>query len=792
MRSILLFCPLLVLLFATQARAQISGTVTHEREEPLPNATVLLLPDSIFAITDADGKFTIVPTRNGDHTVEAAYLAHGSMRKAVRYEGSPLTVDFSLIYSTEKLGEVIIAGEHGHHDEMLSNVHLEEGFVEMQTRGALAQTLDRVAGVSAINVGVGISKPVIRGLFGSRVIVMADNIKQEGQQWGSDHGLEIDQYDVEEVEIVKGPASLQYGSDGLGGVLNVLPRKIPEKNTISGSVLGNFRSNNLHGGGAVKLAVNVNHVFGSLRYSRQEFGDYAVPADSFTYNDFRLPIIGGTLKNTAGQEQNISGTVGVLRKWGLTRVDISHYELNVGLFSGAVGVPRSYALTPDGDGRNVDFPSQRVRHLKAVVSQEFFFNDEEILHIHVGFQQNTRQEFSFPEFHSLPNADPTDRLAMELQLRTWTINGHYAHRINAKLKNTYGLDGQYQRNAVAGFEYLLPEFRTWRSGIYAISAWDATDRLMVQGGLRGDYGNNTTDFRQRYVYASSGAVRDSLSSPATNTDFFNISGSLGINYALKKKEWWLKANVGKSFRVPYPNETVSNGMHHGTFRHEIGTPDLDSEHGYQLDISTEWKRAKWQGSVAGFFNYFDNYIYLSPSGQFSTLPEAGQVYRYQQHDAIYAGFEADWEYTPWPWLQLHQAYEYVWNVNVETSLPLPFTPPGSMLSEVRLQHKGISVFQDAYLFVADRYVLAQNRVDRNELTTPEYNLLDVGLGFKVRGSKFKVAHLEVSFMVQNVLNTSYLNHLSRYRLIGVPEQGRNFVVTVKVPFSIKTTGKRGG
>lgn len=774
---------MLVMIPFAESFAQIRGTVTHERNEVLPNATVLLLPDSVYTVTDTRGRFTLAPERHGDFEVEVRYVAHGSDKKRVRYDGSPVELDFSLRFSSERLGEVLIEGEHGHHDEMLSNVHLEQGFVEMQTRGALAQTLERVPGITSINVGVGIAKPVIRGLYGNRVIVMSDNVKQEGQQWGTDHGLEIDQYDVGEVEIVKGPASLQYGSDGLGGVVNILPRAIPERNTLSGHVLGNFRSNNLHGGGAAKMAVNVNNIFGSVRYSRQQWGDYTVPADSFDYLGYRLPISGGVLKNTAGREQNISGTVGILRGHGLTRLDVTHYDLHIGLFSGAVGIPRSYALQDDGNSRNVEFPSQRVTHTKAVLSQELFFHDDEILHLHVGFQQNLRQEFSFPEYHSLPDAGE-DRLAMELLLRTWTLNGHYTHRPRPDLRNTYGFDGQYQTNTVAGFEYLLPGFSTWRSGLYAISAWDATDRLLVQGGLRGDYGKNITDFRQRYVFNGNGAIRDSLSSPATDSDFFNASGSLGINYELRPEHWWLKVNVGKSFRIPYPNETVSNGMHHGTFRHEVGTPDLGTEHGYQLDVSTEWELNRWRGSLAGYFNYFDGYIYLSPSGQFSTLPEAGQVYRHAQHDAIYTGFEAEWTWSPLKWLRLHQAYEYVWNINVETSLPLPFTPPGSMLSEMRFMHDEVKVLRDMYLFVSHRHVLAQNRVDRNEMSTPAYDLLDAGIGFKVSATRLWMPHLELTLSVQNLLNTPYLSHLSRYRLINVPEQGRNVVLTIKVPFSL--------
>jgi len=769
-----------------QVTAQVSGVVSHERNEPLPNATILLLPDSLFAISDINGRYRFEYVPLGDHRLVASYVAHGSETKEFKYKGSPVVLDFSLAFDTDLLGEAIVQGEHGHAEEVLRNVHLEEGFVEMETKAALAQSLDRVAGIAAINVGVGVSKPVIRGLSNNRIIVLTDNVKQEGQQWGADHGLEVDQYDVEEVEILKGPASLQYGSDGLGGVINVLPEKIPEKGKLSGVVLGNFRSNNLHGGGSARIALNINNAFGSIRYSFQQFGDYSVPAGSFDYNNFRLPIIDRTLKNTAGQEQNISGFVGILRSWGLTRVDVSHYSLDVGLFSGAVGIPRSYALTDDGDHRNIDEPRQSVRHLKAVLSQEVFLPDHQVLHLHLGFQENIRREYSFPEFHSVPTVDPNNTLALELRLRTFTLNGHFDHEVSEKLTNTYGFDAQYQMNLRDGFELFLPNFQTVRSGIYAISNWQATPKLLVQGGLRADYGKNISEYSKRYVYSAANAIVDSLESAATNDDYFNVSGSVGLNRKLATKGE-LRFNVGKSFRVPYPNETSSNGVHHGTFRHEVGNPDLKTEHGYQLDLSTDWQWKKVSLNVAGYFNFFQNYIYLSPSAKFSSLPEAGQLFEYKQHNVIYTGGELNWGYRPLKFLELSQAYEYVWNYNLETGLPLPFTPPGSILSEVRLRTEKLWIFHNAYLFINDHYVFAQNRVDRNEPQTPDYNLINAGLGFDLKLSDMErfVSSLQIRFSVQNIADEQYFNHLSRYRWINVPEQGRNFVVTVKIPIQYR-------
>ena len=167
-------------------------------------------------------------------------------------------------------------------------------FFKKNLEGTFANSIEKLPGISAINVGVGIAKPVIRGLSANRIIVNHQGIKQESQQWGSDHGLEIDQFDVERVEIIKGPGSLQYGSDGLGGVINIMPGNLIPENSLQGSVLGVHKTNNDHWGGSAKLAVNINNWFINTRYSRQDFADYSVPGNSFIYNGFELPIANGT------------------------------------------------------------------------------------------------------------------------------------------------------------------------------------------------------------------------------------------------------------------------------------------------------------------------------------------------------------------------------------------------------------------------------------------------------------------------------------------------------------------
>ena len=218
----------------------------------------------------------------------------------------------------------------------------------------------------------------------------------------------------------------------------------------------------------------------------------------------------------------------------------------------------------------------------------------------------------------------------------------------------------------------------------------------------------------------------------------------------------------------------------------MGTPDLDSEHGYQLDLSADWTFDNFEGGFALYFNYFDNYIYLGPTfpARFSPLPEAGQIFRYRQDDAIYAGFELQWTWEFLSNLELHQAIDFVQSYNPKTKLALPFTPQPAIKTDLRYSADGKNWFKDFFFEITHEYHFAAEgrlRVDRSEQSTPAYQLWGLGIGsdFLLGGKQ----EIQLNCQVQNVFHTRYLAHLSRYRLINVPEQGRNIVLSIKVPFS---------
>ncbi len=784
---------ILLLHFSIQLFSQISGVILDEHtEESLPLATLLLLPDSVYTTSDFDGYFSFQNLKDGRYQIYVSYVGFEpySTYVQVKDKKSPkLTILLHPDHAT--LHTIEITDEHAKQEESLTNEHINKDFITENLQGALAKSIEKLPGISAINVGVGIAKPVIRGLSSNRIIVNHQGIKQEGQQWGNDHGLEIDQFDVERVEIIKGPGSLQYGSDGLGGVINIMPSKIIPKNTFRGSLLGVYKNNNEHIGGSAHIGINKNNFFVNARYSRQDFADYRVPGTEFVYNDFILPIHNETLKNTAGNEESYSVALGTSQKWGVTRLHFSKYFLEAGLFSGAVGIPRSYQLEDDLNNRDIDVPKQEVTHYRASINQAFLLGEDHLV-IDAGFQHNLRQEFSNPEFHSIRASElnPNNTLALELALETFSLAAHYEDHLRDEHDENdwqfvYGFNTQWQNNQRGGFEILLPNFRTFRGGIFSIAEKKLKENWLINGGVRFDYGTNRTEFYQQYVYDSNENILDSLSAPQTDDTFFNWSASVGSNLTLQGGTWILKTNLGKSFRVPYPSETVSNGLHHGTFRHEVGTPDLTSEHGYQLDVSLDTKRKKFWGSLAFYFNYFDNYIYLAPTGSFSPLPEAGQLFRYRQDDAIYTGGELQWTYDVFSFLRLHQAIDFIQSYNPKTRLALPFTPQPSIKTDLRYSLINQQWLENFYLELSHQYHFAASgplRVDRTERATPAYQLWGLGCGFDLKLGKQTI---ETNFQVQNLLNTSYLNHLSRYRLINVPEQGRNFIASIKIPFNGK-------
>jgi iron complex outermembrane receptor protein len=776
----------LLLSHLTWGQYSITGKVLDEQGEPLIGATIMVHELNRGTVTQLNGSYQLNNLKPAHYHLHVNFVGYESVVENVLLNEDK-QIDFRLSSTSLELNEIVIESNHyktGPKEQTLSMEIVDKNYLRKNRKGSLVNSLEDLPGINAINTGVGISKPVIRGMSFNRVIVNDQGIKQEGQQWGTDHGLEIDLFSPGRVEIIKGPSSLMYGSDGLGGVINIFPEPIPNAGEMKGELQTLYKSNNhLYGGSVMVENDPGDHVY-RFRLSHQQFGDYRVPANSFIYNSFNLPLYDGILKNTAGSELNFSAMGGIKKDWGYSTVTVSNFHQKAGLFAGAIGIPREYQLTPDGNLRNIDLPRQVINHFK-VISNTNLLVANNWLELDLGYQYNYRREESEPHAHG-KGPRPEGILAHGLRLQTFTLNARYFKKLNRDHSRIFGVQGQYQINTREGFEFLLPQFNAANVGVFVYEEWSWADAFTFNGGIRFDYGNREISSFQEPIYRNETDIeRYYQRNPNINRTFYNFSGGAGLSF-YPNKRFNAKVNIGSSFRQPTPAALSMHGIHHGTFRHEMGDSTLSAERGYQLDLSFSYLRPQVSIVLTPYVSWYQNYIYLAPTSRFSSsldpqaFPEGGQIYQYRQHDTFFGGGELSVEYHPIPSLHLKTGTEYVYNYNFDTFLPLPFTPPLSVLFDANLELPIKSrIFSQTSFGANVKHGWPQNRVDRNEMTTPGYTLvgLSAGTNLQAFGESF-----DFVASAQNLLNTQYFNHLSRYRLLNLPEQGRNITVSLIYSF----------
>ena len=757
-----------------QGQLRLSGAVVNEVGEPLVGASVLLHELQLGRVTSNSGQFEFTNLKAGAYHLHVHFLGYAAQSVDIRLQRDE-QIEIILKPSTLELQEILVENDLTKTNEGQQTQRTDivsDDYIRKYAGLTLMQSLERMPGIQTINTGIGISKPVIRGLSFNRVAVTENGIKQEGQQWGIDHGLELDQFNVGRVEILKGPASLLYGSDAMAGVIQIKPALFPAEDKIEGSLSLLGRTVNDHLGTSASVQGHQkNGLVYRFRATAHQYGDYKLPADSFQYNRFIIPIPNRRLENTAGEELHLSGSVGLHKRWGYSHLNLSSFNQKIGFFPGAIGRPLGYRVVDDGNRRNIALPSQHIRHYK-ISSNSSVILGRNWLEVDLGFQRNDRAELSLPHAHGRPLLDSSDNLAHGLTLDTWSYNTRYHIKIDSTVSFILGSSGQYQQNRISGFEFLIPAYNALQLGAFAMLQWQYTPKLFTSFGLRYDLGQLQSDAYTESIFIN-GQLTDRQRAPQIDRFFHNVSGAWGFSYT-PSKALNLKAHLGSSFRLPTIPELGSNGVHHGSFRHEVGDSTLRPERGWQIDLGMQYQEARWAFRLNPYFNYFTNYIYLRPTGIFTFLPEGGQIFQYAQGSVVHTGTELQLEYHLIENLHLALMGEYVWMKNLDTGVPLPWTSPGSLTWEVEYSfNRSPRWLSKPYVGFDWRWMMAQNRVDRNEEPTPAYQLVNLQMGSDFRLGK---KNLQLRLLANNLFDVRYLNHLSRYRLLNLPEPGRNLQV----------------
>lgn len=776
--------------FAQQDKVgvSISGTVLDENGDALPGADLFIHELNRGTIANDDGYFVFKNVKKGHYHMHVNFVGYEAQNVDLHAEDGDLKLSIVMKPSNLELHAVVVEDNmlKTEKKELSQSIEVaDENFLAKNRGTNLVSSLDNLAGINSISTGTNVAKPVIRGLSFNRVIVTENGVKQEGQQWGADHGLEVDQYNVGRVEIVKGPASLQYGSDGIGGMLAIKPALPPREGTIEAELMASGRSNNNLIGTSTMVGMNKGGNFFRVRFSSQDFGDYQVPADSFVYNSYVLPIVNQKLKNTAGQERNVNATVGLNKHWGFTHLTVSNYFTNIGFFSGAHGIPQAGELADDGDDRNIGLPRQQVNHLKVVSNSSVIIRNN-WLEWDLSFQRNDRKEFSTPHSHGFGPA-PEGDLELNLILDTYAAALRYNVNKTEKYHQVHGANAQMQKQTTDGYSFLLPEYGNMSAGAFTYHKYNVSDKFIVNGGLRFDYAQVDISQAERAVYVSTDSIDGyELINPEINRTFYNFSGGAGLSW-FPVERLNLKLNLGTAYKIPTVPELASNGIHHGAFRHEKGDTALTSERSYQVDLNLNYRNKDFLVSVSPFFNYFPNFIFLNPSAKFSPFIEAGQIYQYEQSEAVNTGVDLSLDYHITKSIHFGINGDFVWAQNLETSYPMPFTPPASIVTELEYEFGKLpKLLRETYVGITSRTTASQNRVARNEPATDGFQLFHFNVGTGIAMGK---QVLNIRFQVNNVFNTQYFVHLNQYRRLNIPEPGRNFQLTLKLPLQYKLKHK---
>ena len=594
-------------------------------------------------------------------------------------------------------------------------------------------------GISQLTTGAGISKPVIRGLGYNRVLVVNDGVRQEGQQWGDEHGLEIDDHSVHSVEILKGPASLMYGSDAMAGVLIMHSMPTLSEGQLQGSVSTGFQTNNGMFDYSLNMAGRQQDIVWNVRYSEKMAHEYKTPVD-------------GYVPGTQMHDRAVSALLGVNKMWGHSHLRFSYYHLTPSMAEGERDATTG-ELVHDYELKTYheQLPFQQVQHYKATWDNAIHVGPGMLKAI-IAYQQNRRREYE----------DNTTDPELYFRLHTLTYDVRYQLATQG-YKWAGGIGGMYQRSENLAEEALVGYATVQKD----INKWTFSGGLRADNRHVNDYGN-----------------------------YSGLTGSIGSVYRASNK-LNLRLNLARGFRAPNMSELGSDGVHEGTLRYELGNASLKSEYSWQADLGIDYEGRYVSAQASLFLNRIENYIFAHRIPM--VVDPEFNTYSYTQGDALLKGFEASVDFHPIHQLHFGNSFSYVdaRQLNqTEDRRYLPMIPAPRWSSDLKYEitHKG-HYLNNSYVAVGLDCYLPQNhyyKADETETRTSSYTLVNVSAGTDLLWKGHKVAELYLS--AQNLFDRAYQNHLSRLKYTdvnvvtgqqGIYNMGRNITMKLIVPVSFK-------
>ncbi len=732
--SLFLIFLILFVSFLRGKAQTIQGKVLEQTtNKPLHGAIVYLHDLKTGVLTDSNGVFILKKFKPKRLHLQIIYTGYKTLDTTLSLQSKS-----ELVFHLQKLHidlqEVTISttASKTSEDNIVSVERKKINELQASAPLTLSEAIASMNGVSQITTGTGIGKPVIRGLSGARIVTYALGMRMENQQWGEEHGLGVGAPGIESVELIKGPASLLYGADAIGGVLIFSEEKYALPNSIETSLYSDFHSNTQGINTQIGIKVNKKGIKWNAFAGLSSFADYQIPNGKYVFN-------------SRFQEKNFKFSYGFsLGNW-FSNIRYAYLQNLPGIVEDSLFAPRQE--------RTFVIPFQKIE-THIISSENILFTGNSKWELTLGYSDNYRREFE--ESNSYPS------VGLDLQTFFYNIKW-YSPKYQKHFDYVFGIQGMHKKNTNTGTEILIPDAQTTDAGIFGLMNiyWR---NVRLQGGIRADLRKMLTSEMQE----------DTLIIPSFGNSYRGLSFSFGALYTGSNTT--IRFNISNGFRAPNSIELLADGIHYGGNRYLTGNTSLTTENALQLDLFGEKKFAHWSFFLNPFYNFIRNYIYLAPQ---ASVINGYPLWKYEQADVFLTGGEGGFHIHPHIFHGLHWESSFAWVIagKKQTNEPLPMIPQPSIKNSLSLTIEKGKKIQWQKIYITHLYKFPQNRVSLPESPVPAYHLIHIGTAFLTKVFSVPV---EIKTGVHNLFNTRYIDNLSRLKWDGVPAPGRNFFVGINL------------
>ena len=729
----------------------------------LDGTFVILKENNQTQITNSHGSFTFSGLCSGIHDLVIQHV--GCRDTVIRVElKKDLKLTIRLPHSAVELDEIDVMDKQPDMVRSQTVNDIKDKDLD-RTRGqSLGESLKLVSGVTTLNTGSTISKPMIHGMQGYRILILNNGIRQEGQQWGNEHAPEIDPFIAQKLSVIKGSNAVRYGSDAMAGVILVEPNDLPD----TAAVTGELNLVGMSNGQAGVASGILQGYFDKLKgLSWRVQGTYKKGGNIQTPTYY--------LKNTGVEEMNYSYTLGYHRKNIGVEAYYSQFNTKIGIFTGAhignlTDLKAAFNSAKPQDSLapfsyDIGRPYQDVSHELAKARMHIHLAPRWLMNVQYAYQYNIRKEFDKTPPRSTGYVDP-NKPDLDYRITSQTVDLVLEHLNIKSFRGQFGGSYMNQKNVYLG-RFFIPNFLNNTFGIFATERY-VRQHIELEAGVRYDQKN-----LKSYYYTG-----NALQSPDLN--FSNISWNVG-SIIKPKENFNVFINAGSAWRAPAPNELYSNGLHQGLGSIERGDPNLKTEQVYNITATALYQPQHYTLEITAYHNQFSNFIYLNPATQPElTIKGAYPVFNYKQADVRISGIDGKASAEFFRHLQLTAKAMILraWNYTIRDYLV--YMPSDRYSLDAKVFANFSKPVKEAYVQIGYQYVTKQWRVpDSTDFAPPPkaYGLLSAEIG---AGFTFGKQRLYISLAATNLLNAEYRDYLDRFRYFA-NSQGRNFTLRVKVP-----------